>query len=213
MMMKKISAFVLATLMLLTLAFGALAENPIDGGWSESASHTLTPEQKDIAIKALADLAGTNYTPVAYIASQVVSGTNHCILCTALSEDSDEPASYALVTIYQSLDGNTDVLDIFDCDAPAGMPDLLGGWQAPETPELTEAAKTALEKALKDTEGTAVRPMLLLATQLVSGTNYSIFCEVTESGAAPAYEILHVYESLDGAAEITDAYGFLPSNG
>ena len=143
----------------------------------------------------------------------MVSGTNHCILCTALSEDSDDPASYALVTIYQSLDGNTDVLDIFDCDAPAGMPDLLGGWQAPETPELTEAAKTALEKALKDTEGTAVRPMLLLATQLVSGTNYSIFCEVTESGAAPAYEILHVYESLDGAAEITDAYGFLPSNG
>ena len=44
-MMKKISAFVLATLMLLTLAFGAFAENPIDGGWSESASHTLTPEQ------------------------------------------------------------------------------------------------------------------------------------------------------------------------
>ena len=62
MMMKKISAFVLATLMLLTLAFGALAENPIDGGWSESASHTRTPEQKDISTKELADLYGTNET-------------------------------------------------------------------------------------------------------------------------------------------------------
>ena len=211
--MKKIFALILSALMALTLTFGSLAETTLAGGWSVAEDHALTDEMKTMAEKALSDVAGMKYTPIAYIASQVVAGTNHCILCTAVSEDADDPASYALVTIYQGVDGNLDVIDISDCDAPSGMPDLLGGWKAAESPALTDAAKAALEKAVKDTDGTVIRPLLLLATQLVSGTNYSIFCEVTESGAESAYEILHVYESLDDQAEITDAYSFLPSNG
>ncbi len=217
--MKKIFAMILACLMLFTLQTAALGENasriPLAGGWSRAESPALTPEIREIAETAMQDIAGAEYTPIAYIGSQVVAGTNYCLLFKYVTTDSDPISSYALVTIYKDLEGNADVLDIFDCEAENGSPDLLGGWKQADDPTVTDAARTALEKALKDTDAGALSPVALLSTQLVSGTNYALLCEVTSSALSPegSYMIVHVYEDLSGNAEITESYAFLPSNG
>ena len=216
MMMKKISAFVLATLMLLTLAFGAFAENPIDGGWSESASHTLTPEQKDIATKALADLAGTNYTPVAYIASQVVAGTNYMILCEETTATEKPETSYKMVVVYADLEGNAEFASINDFEYVAytvgdseeiSAENLAGGWSVPDDAAgsaVPDDAKEAFDKAVGAFTGAEIVPLALLGNQIVAGTNYAFICKSTLTTEEPVtgIQIVTVYADLEDNAEI-----------
>ena len=116
--MKKIFTLILSALMALTLTFGALAETTLAGGWSVAEDHALTDEMKTMAEKALSDVAGMKYTPIAYIASQVVAGTNYCILCRgrASVQEIDQVPFYAMMYIYQDLEGNAEILDIDDLD-------------------------------------------------------------------------------------------------
>ena len=191
------------------------ASQALTGGWEKAESPVITEEIRALLDKATAEMVGAEYEPVAYLGSQVVAGTNYCLLFKYVTTDSDPISSYALVTIYKDLEGNADVLDIFDCEAENGSPDLLGGWKPADDPTVTDAARTALEKALKGTDAGALSPVALLATQLVSGTNYALLCEVTSSALSPegSCMIVHVYEDLSGNAEITESYAFLPSNG
>ena len=74
--MKKMIAIILAAMLLIGVA-AAVAE-PMLGGWTVAESAEITEEQKAIFDKAMEKLVGVGYEPVAYLASQVVAGTNHC---------------------------------------------------------------------------------------------------------------------------------------
>lgn len=85
---------------------------------------------------------------------------------------------------------------------------LLGGWQVYEeivAPKLTEDSKKAFENAMKEYTGMELEPAALLATQLVSGTNYLYLCKgqaVTQDPTAGWYMTV-VYQDLQGNARIT----------
>ncbi len=82
-----------------------------------------------------------------------------------------------------------------------------GGWEA-NSGELSldknKEAKEAFEKAVDGLTGYSYDPIALIGSQVVSGTNYAILCkgEVVVPDALPNYEIVYVYENLDGKAEI-----------
>lgn len=217
--MKKIWSLMLSVLMLFTLASGALAEGstpmPLAGGWSRAESPVVTDDLRTLADQAMENLAEADFTPVAYIGSQVVAGTNYCLLFRFVPVEPDAVSGYALATIFKDLDGSAHVLDFYECDAEEGLPDLLGSWTPAGNPTVTDAARAAVEKAVKASGEAEVSPVALLATQLVSGTNYALLCEISSSPLSPesSYVILHVYEDLSGNAVITDSFGFLPSNG
>ena len=84
----------------------------------------------------------------------------------------------------------------------------VGGWTLPESLNVTDEAKEALAKTSEKKLAAEYAPVCLLATQLVSGTNYLILCEVTAvaPGAEPSYVIVHVYADLSGNAEITETF-------
>ena len=84
-------------------------DEQLSGGWENSASKDLTQEQKDVFAKAL-EKSGGDYTPIAYLASQVVAGTNHSFLCK--SGDN----KYSEVTVYEDLQGNCEITDVVDAD-------------------------------------------------------------------------------------------------
>lgn len=182
------------------------------GGWTKADSPAITDEIRDLIEKATEGMTGAAYEPVAYIGSQIVAGTNYAILCTITPVVPDAVGKYAVVIIYKDLDGNVTITEVRDSDAEAevapGGGAMLGGWALPETPDVTEEAAAALAKAAESKLGADYTPIALLATQLVSGTNYSILCEVTAvtPDGAPAYAIVRVYQDLDGNAEITDIY-------
>ena len=184
----------------------------ISGGWTKAASPAVTDDFKKVFDKAVAELDGVDYTPVAYLASQVVAGTNHCVLCKATPVVPDAKSSYAIVYIYEDLEGNAQITDIVSSDAEAqgADADIVGGWDEPESLEVTDEAKTALDKACETLTGTEYTPVALLATQVVAGTNYRIICESKPSvpNAESSYVIVTVYADLQGNAEITDTIEF-----
>ena len=105
--MKKWIAMVLLAVMLLSLAAcGQKKEEPAAvGGWTLNDSGELSAEAKAAFDKAMEGLMGVNYTPVALLGTQLVSGTNYSILAEATVVYPDAQPYYAVVTVYEDLQG------------------------------------------------------------------------------------------------------------
>ena len=128
--MKKLISLFLA-LMMLILAIPALAEDANDSGmtvdpnidpdflvgaWESWTGNPLEiPDDVKAAFeKAMEGLVGCTYEPIAILGSQVVAGTNYCLLCKTTVVTPDAPVSYTLVYIYEALDGTAEMLHIQD---------------------------------------------------------------------------------------------------
>ena len=123
-MKKMISVLVLLSLVL-TLCVSASAEMLV-GGWeiapAQSAILTeeaqpepmMTDEAAAAFLKAMETLDGAEYTPVALLATQIVAGTNYCILCQGKYVVPDAKPFWALVYIYADLEGNAQILNIYE---------------------------------------------------------------------------------------------------
>ena len=188
-----------------TTAAGTESGGEIAGGWARADSPVITDDFRKVFDKAVAEF-DVDYTPVAYLASQIVAGTNHCVLCKAMSK------TYVIVYIYEDLQGNAEVTDIVSssADAQSTEGNIVGGWAEPESLEMTDDAKKALEKACETLTGAEYTPVALLATQVVAGMNYRIICESRPAVPVPdcEYVIVTVYADLQGNAEITDTIEF-----
>ena len=62
--------------------------------------------------KAMKELVGVSYSPVAYLGSQIVSGTNYLVLCRSKGVYPGASYGWSLVTIYSNLKGDASVGDI-----------------------------------------------------------------------------------------------------
>ena len=195
--MKKLFALMLAALMVLALCACGQAKAPVAeekapavvGGWTISEDAALTEEARAAFEKAMEGLTGVGYEPVALIGTQVVSGTNYCILCEARTIVPDAAPYYALVYVYADLKGGAELLNIAALNlgdiaetgeikaADPASGNLLGGWK------LDRESTVEVDGAL-----------LHLASQLVNGTNHCVLCQ----GGKLAF----VYESLDGKTEL-----------
>ena len=182
------------------------------GGWTKADSPVITEEFRNVFDKATQTLTGMQYVPVAYLASQVVAGTNHRVLCKATATVPDAQTTYAIVTVYEDLKGGAQITDVADCDAQADIAggDMDGGWSEPESPAVPEEALQAMTKACETLTGMEYTPVALLATQVVAGMNYRLLCEAkaTVPDAETEYAIVTVYADLQGNAEITDTAEF-----
>lgn len=183
----------------------------LDGGWTKAESPEITEDFLKVFSKATETLAGAELTPVAYIASQVVAGVNHLVLCSQTATVPDAEPTYVLVYVYADPDGNAEITSIVDSDIPAITEnDLVGSWYPAENPEVTKEIKEVLEKASEALTGADYKPVALLGTQVVAGTNYALLCEMTATvpDAQSEYAVVYIYEDLEGNAEITDSKTF-----
>lgn len=88
----------------------------VTGGWS------VTKEQKpglEAFEKAAQNLLGVEYTPVYVLSSQLVSGTNYCVLARAKTEAPKAEAYYTLATVYKDLSGNAKITEFRNLDIGA----------------------------------------------------------------------------------------------
>ena len=132
--MKKLMAILLAAMMMLTLALPVLAEGSSSeetaslggttvGGWTVySEDPTAIPDEvKECFDKALDGLVGCTYDPIALLATQVVSGTNYCLLCRCTVVTPDAPECFVLMYLYKNLEGECSILSIQDVVFDAGI--------------------------------------------------------------------------------------------
>ena len=230
--MKKLLVLLLAALLVFALAAcGQKTEQPADtsndaatdavteetdaapavlGGFTLAASPVITDDIQALLDQATQELVGAEYTPVAYLANQIVAGTNHCLLCQVAPVVPEPVATYALVYIYEDLEGNAEITDVFNSEVVAAGTGLAGGWNAPESPELTEEAQAAFDKATADLTDASYTPLAFVQYQVVAGMNYCLLC--ADNNADPesrtGYTFVYIYADLEGNADITDTQGF-----
>jgi hypothetical protein len=180
----------------------------VAGGWTTADSPVISDEFKTVFEKATSELDGVNYEPVAYLASQVVAGTNHCVLCKATPVVPDAKTTYSIVIVYEDLEGNAKITDVFASKGnnETSNEDLVGGWTEPESPAMTEAATEAFSRLSEAN----YKPLALISTQVVSGINYRMLCEKVPATPDPEsrYAIITVYEDIDGNTQITETIEF-----
>lgn len=186
--MKRILILSLALLLLCLAACGQKTEQAQTGGWALTEDAKITSEAQQAFDKALEGLVGVQYSPVALLGTQLVSGTNYCVLCEATVVYPDAQPGYALVYVYADLQGNASILNIVRLDPGSILESgsvenvesgsgLLGGWKVDR--EGTVAAENAV---------------MHLASQMVSGTNHCVLCS--------GWNLVFVYENLEGKTEV-----------
>lgn len=169
------------------------------GSWmwnQKSTSLDANKEVKEAFEKAMQELSGVNYEPIAYLAYQVVSGNNYCILCRSTVTYPDAKPTYSLVYIYEDLEGNAEISDVKDIDT--------NGWDINEEEisiEKHEEVKNAFEDALKDMTGAEYGAIAYLGKE---GNEYLLLCRVTPVtlDAETSYVLVTVNE--DGIADTED---------
>ncbi len=197
----------------------ASSDVPMAGGWEMNAEATaaLSAEQKEIFDKAMAELDGVDYEPVAVIGEQVVSGKNYAYLCKATVVVPDAQPAWTVVVIYNDLDGNAsftsakdiDIADVKTADADADAT-MTGGWSVPDPAKLTDLpadAQKALDSALEEYTGVdVISPVALLGTQVVAGANYKVLFigKPVVPEADNALYAATVYQDPQGKCELTD---------
>ena len=183
---------------------------PVLGGWTATEDFSLTEEAMTVFQKATEGFTGVDYDPTALLATQPVSGINRAYFCRARVVAPDARPYFAIVYVYESLDGNAQITGIesvtpggqFDENA-GGAEALAGGWSVPENDgEAIAAFESAAEKLL----GVNFVPVTVMGQQVVSGMNYCLLCraETVTPDARPYYCFVHVYRDLQGNAEVTD---------
>ena len=108
----------LILLVALGLLLGLVSANAetITGSWTPVVQEAgKLPEDAQTAFdKALEQLDGATYIPVALLSTQVVAGTNYCILCQITPVVPDPEPTWALVYIYADLQGNAEIMNVYE---------------------------------------------------------------------------------------------------
>lgn len=202
----------------------AADNNALVGGYTDTESPKVTDEIKTLVQKATADLDGAEYTPVAYVASQVVAGTNHMILCKMTPVVQNPVTTYAMVTIYEDLQGNAELTDVIKSSAIVHKENNLSSvkidWTENESLEVSDEAKTALDKATSTITGAEYKPVAMLSSAIwdygnnvVEGKEYYLLCKAspTVPNALPYYALLDVFYDIDNPenTKVLDTYEFI----
>ena len=188
------------------------------GGWTIFSDETKAniPEGPQAALdKALAAYTGASLTPVAYLGSQIVSGTNYKFLCRSQAVTPDAEESFVTITVYEDLQGNAEITEVKDFhltdyleNKEIATEDMDGGWTVSENDgtmmEMVADIQIPFDTATENLEGCFYEPVAVLGSQVVAGANYAILCRVTPTtpDATPHFSVVQINAPVSGTASI-----------
>jgi len=96
------------------------------------------------------------------------------------------------------------------CASGALAAPLVGSWESVphEAAKLPDDAQAAFDWAVGELDGAEYVPVALLSTQVVSGMNYCILCQITPvvPDAVPTWALVYIHADPQGNARITNVY-------
>ena len=194
----------------LDVPLAAPDELGMHGDWKAADSTSMSEEETAAVEKALEGEKHVKYEPVARLTQQEVSGSKYAVLCKALNDKPDAQPYYAVVYFNENPEGDDEVLNIVnltrngEVDEKAGdAKQQVGDWTVTEE---QEPGVKAFEKATQELQKVKYKPVYVLSSQVVSGTNYCVLAQAkTDEPEAEAYYTLAtVHEDLSGKVEITE---------
>lgn len=185
-------------------------QSPSLGGWSlvEENNTAMLEEDDANRIQKVLKESGSDLEVLDLIATQVVAGVNYMYLTYGTPAGSTVPGYY-FVTIYEDLKGNDTIIGTTPIDVTAVQTMVplgkgaTGAWAVSESGKACMFADQNAQASFDAINNGKVmyNPVALLATQLVSGTNYKALCKGNDMNLY----VVTWYRNLQGNASLTSA--------
>jgi len=172
------------------------------GSWTINVTKNNMPQKVATAVGELSKkLIGAEYTPIAYLGSQVVNGINHAVLAEQLVLAGKDVKNIVLL-IFNEKDMQCNLVNI---ERIIEGGEALGGITLNATTDIPEDAQQAFDTVLSGFVGSSVKPFALLGTQVTKGTDYIFAAEVTPVAPTPEAKVaLVTVNSLTGSIKFVD---------
>ena len=184
-MKKKIIASCLTAVLALSLLAGC-AKKPASETEKTTAGQTASSEKKETTSSAAQSAASKAETEAALSAAAEAVETEAAVSAAAEAVETEAAVSAAEAAA--------------DTEA-----EIVGGYEITESPEavLDDELKAVFEEAAAQWDGAGgMKPVALLGTQIVSGTNYAFLAQNICDGKVK-YLVAIVYQDLKGGVELS----------
>ena len=151
------------------------------GSWSVNVVKDGMPQKVATAFGELNEMVGAEYTPIAYLGSQLVNGTNHAVLAEQTIIAGKDTKNIVVVIFRETKEGVT--LSNIERVVEGGAG--VGGIYLNPTTDIPADAKKAFDSCFECFVGSKVEPFALLGTQVTTGVNYIFAAEITPVAQDP----------------------------
>ena len=145
------------------------------GGWEVKVAVGKMPQKVATAFGQLNEMVGAEYTPVAYLGSQLVNGTNHAVLAEQTIIAGKDTKNVVVVMFHETKEGVT----LSGIERVLETGGELGGVKVDVQTDIPKEAMDAFTSTFEGFVGNKIEPFALLGTQMTKGQNY-IFAATTE---------------------------------
>lgn len=155
------------------------------GSWEINVQVGKYPQKVASALEQLDNIVGAEYTPIAYLGSQVVNGTNHAVLAEQKLVLGKDVTNVVLIIFHETKEG----VSISNIERIVESGGELGGIKVDVSTTIPEDAKADFDKVLTGHLGAKIEPFAYLGSQVTKGTNYIFAAKVTPIVANPVDEV------------------------
>lgn len=158
------------------------------GNWNVNVSVGSMPQKVATAVGKLGEtLIGAEYTPIAYLGSQVVNGTNHAVLAEQLITTGKDTKNVVIIIFNEK--PNTMDLTLVSIERVVESGAALGGTVVDVQTKIPAEAQEAWNVAFEGFVGSNMSIIAYLGSQMVKGTNYIFAVEVEPVTAEPIKKV------------------------
>jgi len=172
------------------------------GTWEINVVVNAMPQKVATAVSALSEqLVGAEYTPIAYLGSQVVNGVNHAVLAEQLVVTGKDTKN-VVVLIFNEKGMDCNLVAIERVLESGGE---SGGIHVDATTDIPEEAMDAFNSVFEGFVGSDVKPFAYLGSQVVKGINQIFAAEITPVVENPTKKVaIVIVNAMTGEISITD---------
>ena len=189
------------------------------GAWKINVSMNL-PEPVATAIFSLSsELVGAEYVPICYLGSQIANGINHAVLAEQTVLSGKDTKNIVLLVFNEKPNDIAATCVAIERIVLGGIG--MGGVKVTfEYPEMfDENTKAIWDETLAELVGANIKPIALVATQMVNGEDYVFVAEIRTIESDQAYDVAivtinnrtktaHIIGILDSRFENSLSYAF-----
>ena len=158
------------------------------GGWNIGVVTGGMPQKVATAFGNLTEqLIGCEYTPIAYLGSQQVNGTNHAVLAEQTVLTGKDTKNIVVIIFNEKPHEMEATLVSIERVIEGG--DGMGAIKIAATTDIPAEAQSVFDEAFAGFVGSGVKPFALLATQVVNGIDYIFAAEVTSVTKEPVTSV------------------------
>lgn len=175
------------------------------GSWNVDVNTHGMPQKVATAFGNLTEqLIGAEYTPIAYLGSQIANGTNHAVLAEQLIISGKDTKNIVLM-IFNERGMDCNLVNIERVVESGGE---LGGVKIDVQTNIPDEAMDAFNKVTEGFVGSKIEPFVYLGSQMTKGNN-EIFAAVVEPVVEnPVVEVvILVVNSMTGNIGFKDILG------